>query len=75
MQLAMVHAEILCCQMQNDSSSFLNQRLEIDDEGDDKSFVLNNNMIMTTTPQSLHYYSSSSSNVFPESVKRESLWI
>ncbi|KAL0922511.1 hypothetical protein M5K25_006501 [Dendrobium thyrsiflorum] len=74
MQLAMAHAEILCFQMQNDSSSLVNQQLEVDDDGgENKSFLLNNNMIMTSVPQSMNF--SSSSSVFPESLKRESLWI
>ncbi|XP_020583202.1 LOB domain-containing protein 12-like [Phalaenopsis equestris] len=77
MQLAMAHAEVLCFQMQSDSSSsssLLNQRLELDEGGDDKySILLNNNMAMSGVPQSMNY--SASSNVFPESLKRESLWI
>ncbi|KAI0519285.1 hypothetical protein KFK09_006727 [Dendrobium nobile] len=75
MQLAMAHAEILCFQMQNDSSSLVNPQLGVDDDdgGDNKSFLLNNNMIMTSIPQSMNF--SSSSSVFPESLKRESLWI
>ncbi|PKU62192.1 LOB domain-containing protein 12-like [Dendrobium catenatum] len=74
MQLAMAHAEILCFQMQNDSSSLVNPQLGVDDDSDDnKSFLLNNNMIMASIPQSMNF--SSSSSVFPESLKRESLWI
>ncbi|KAH0466112.1 hypothetical protein IEQ34_006215 [Dendrobium chrysotoxum] len=73
MQLAMAHAEIVCFQMQNDSSCLVNQQLGVDEVGDNKSFLLNNNMIMTSIPQSMNF--SSSSSVFPESLKRESLWI
>ncbi|KAK8935473.1 LOB domain-containing protein 12 [Platanthera zijinensis] len=74
-QLAMAHAEILCVQMQNDSSSssLANQQLDIYDDGGGKSSFLNNNQYINSIPQSMNY--SSPNNVFQETLKKESLWL
>ncbi|KAL2896250.1 LOB domain-containing protein 12 [Bienertia sinuspersici] len=72
MQLAMAQTEILCIQMNQDSSSNVATPAQNSYESDDKSFIFHNNMSQN---QYLNYPSSSDHHhVIQDSLKRESFF-
>lgn len=70
MQLAVAQAEILCIQMQQDSSS-METPVQNNFEADDKSFLFHNNL---PQHQYLNFPSSTDHHVFQDSLKRESFF-